>query len=300
MHYEKIHLYPNREDVSLKAYILDDSPEIRVGKPRGAVLICPGGAYLFCSDRESEPVALAFAAMGYHAFVLRYSTYNEDNALPDLTASIPEKPHAQFPNPMRDIAKAILYIRSRAAEWLVDTGKIALCGFSAGGHNCAMYSVYWDKPIIADFFGVERAALRPAASILCYPMTDYFLLKKSIQDDEQAGTVHRAANIAYFGTEMPSEEMLLQASPARLVSESTPPTFIWTTAEDIITPATQATAMAHALASHNIPFEMHIFERGIHGLSLASHITAGESKEYVDMDAAQWVKLCERWLRKRL
>ncbi len=70
-----IQLYANRPDVTLTTYVLADSPELLNGKVRPAVLVCPGGAYLNCSDREAEPVALRFAAMGYHAFVLRYSTY---------------------------------------------------------------------------------------------------------------------------------------------------------------------------------------------------------------------------------
>ena len=75
---EVIYLYKDRTDVTLTTYVLDDSREMLNGGKRPAVLICPGGAYLSCSDREGEPVAMAFAAMGYHAFVLRYSTYGEE------------------------------------------------------------------------------------------------------------------------------------------------------------------------------------------------------------------------------
>ena len=71
-----IQLYENRPDVNLTAYVWSDSPSLQNGRSRPAVLICPGGAYLMCADREAEPVALRFAAMGYHAFVLRYSTYS--------------------------------------------------------------------------------------------------------------------------------------------------------------------------------------------------------------------------------
>ena len=75
MYSEKIKLIEGRDDVTLTTYVLDDSPEMLNGKKRPAVIICPGGAYLNCSEREGEPVAMAFAMMGYHAFVLRYSTY---------------------------------------------------------------------------------------------------------------------------------------------------------------------------------------------------------------------------------
>ena len=73
---EKLCLYENRPDVTLTTYLIDDSRELMNGRKRPAILICPGGAYMFCSDREAEPVALRFMAMGYHAFVLRYSVYN--------------------------------------------------------------------------------------------------------------------------------------------------------------------------------------------------------------------------------
>ena len=77
MDVQVIKLYENRDDVTLTTYVLADSKEMLNGKARPAVLICPGGAYISCSDREAEPVAMAFAAMGYHAFVLRYSVYGE-------------------------------------------------------------------------------------------------------------------------------------------------------------------------------------------------------------------------------
>ena len=99
MHYEEVALYEGREDVRLSSYILDDSVEMLDGGKKGAVLVCPGGAYLYCSDREGEPVAMAFAAMGYHAFVLRYSVYNVnkgintfDHILPDLSETWADKP----------------------------------------------------------------------------------------------------------------------------------------------------------------------------------------------------------------
>ncbi len=88
---ECIRLYENREDVTLATYVWMDSPDLLAGKKRPAVLICPGGGYFNCSDREAEPIALRFAAMGYHAFVLRYSTYTEGGAFPDISRPLPEK-----------------------------------------------------------------------------------------------------------------------------------------------------------------------------------------------------------------
>ena len=74
---QTVYLREGRTDVTLTTYVLEDSPEMLGGKRRPAVIVCPGGAYLSCSDREGEPVAMQFAAMGYHAFVLRYGIYTE-------------------------------------------------------------------------------------------------------------------------------------------------------------------------------------------------------------------------------
>ena len=138
---EKLYFYEGRTDVSLTAYLWEDSPDLGAGMRRPAVLVCPGGGYINCSDREGEPVALRFAAMGYHAFVLRYSTsMNGEGGFPDLRQPVTPKPETQHPAPVREIGMAMLAIRSRAAEWNVDADRIALCGFSAGGHNAAMYA----------------------------------------------------------------------------------------------------------------------------------------------------------------
>ena len=295
---QTIPLYPDRQDVTLTTYVLADSAEMLNGKRRPAVLVCPGGAYLSCSDREAEPVALRFAAMGYHAFVLRYSTYS--NGAPGmfpLAGDLLVNPRSVFPAPMRDIGRAFLLIRQRAGEWLVDTDKIAICGFSAGAHNCAMYAVYWHDPIIHEFFGEGPEAFRPAAAILGYGIHDYHLMFGLIADP-MAQVLSDAAAVAFLGTKTPPPELLDAVSPALHVSQHTPPTFLWATAADELVPAENTTRMATALAQARVPFEIHVFEAGAHGLSLADQSTA-DSLLHLDADAAQWVTLVEAWLRKR-
>jgi acetyl esterase/lipase len=293
-----IALYPDRQDVTLTTYVLADSAEMLNGKRRPAVLVCPGGAYLSCSDREAEPVALRFAAMGYHAFVLRYSTYNNGawGTVP-IGPDLPVNPNSVHPAPMRDIGAALLAIRQQADEWLVDTDKIAICGFSAGAHNCAMYAVYWNDPLIYEFFGAPAEAMRPAAAILGYGIHDYHLMF-GLTADPMAQVLSDAASIAFLGTKTPTPELLDAVSPARHVSPHTPPTFLWATAADDLVPAENTTRMATALAQARIPFEIHIFEGGAHGLSLADQSTA-DSLLHIDEDARQWIALAESWLKRR-
>ncbi len=294
---EKIQLYEDRPNITLTTYVLDDSAEMLNGQKRAGILICPGGAYLGCSDREAEPVALRFAAMGYHAFVLRYSTYFGRFQPPDPD-NMPPNPATIHPAPVRDIGKAFLTLREHADEWLLDMDRIVICGFSAGGHNCAMYSVYWDKPLITDHFGVEAALFKPAAAVIGYALTDYFLTMTTEHDPIAQG-IRNAAAIALLGTTEPDDALLTAVSPARHVSAETPPTFIWATVADALVPVEHSTRMATALAAHGVPFEAHLFEDGKHGLSLADEATAGSLLD-IDVDAAKWIPLVEAWLKKRL
>ena len=128
------------EGVTLAAYILDSSLEMPNFNFRPAMLVIPGGAYKFCSDREAEPIAMAFAARGYNTFVLRYSI---------------GKGRAAFPNPLKDAEEALELIRNNSEEWHIDTEKVAAIGFSAGGHLCAALST--------------MGRVRPDAAVLCYP-----------------------------------------------------------------------------------------------------------------------------------
>lgn len=295
---QTIPLYENRSDVTLTTYVLADSAEMLNGKKRPAVLICPGGAYLNCSDREAEPVALRFAAMGYHAFVLRYSVYFEGRPSPfPPPKEMPVNPHSVHPGPMRDIAQAFLTIRAHADLWLVDTDRIALCGFSAGAHNCAMYSVYWQDPVLSEYFQADPGVFRPAAAILAYGVLDYHLMFGEIKD-AFAQDLSKAAAIALMGTPTPTPELLDTLSPTRHVTKNTPPTFLWATVGDGLVPVENTTRMATALAQAGVPFEVHIFEQGDHGLSLADQSTAG-SLYQIDADVEKWADLAKAWLHKR-
>lgn len=291
---EYVKLYGHRHDVTLTTYVLDDSPEMLFGRKRPAVLVCPGGAYLGCSDREAEPVALRFASMGYHAFVLRYSTYGEGH---DFSQPLTPKSHCQYPMPMVDIDAALRMIVSNADRWYVDTDRIALCGFSAGAHNAAMYATNWHKDRFGKLLDKRTQKVRPATVLLGYAVTDYVLLKKNAKETKYKD-LYAAFNTAYLGESVIPAEIAETVSPARNVTEHTPPMFLWTTAQDSLVPAQHTAHMAIALADQNIPFEMHIFESGEHGLSLATQASAGQQL-HMDENAAEWSSLAEKWLLKR-
>ena len=303
MKYQTISLREGRTDVTLTTYVLDDSHEMLGGKRRPAVIVCPGGAYLSCSDREGEPIAMAFANMGYHAFVLRYGIYNEgrtDSLMPAPGTEVPVKDHCVHPNPMRDIARAMLEIRTHADEWLVDVDRIAICGFSAGAHNCAMYATNWHKPVICDHFNQPAEYFRPAACILGYTLSDYIFMKDAAaaSNDPFATGLFAMSGIALLGTPTPDDALLAEVSPARSVSEHTPPTFLWATAEDNLVPVQHTLLMSQALADKHIPFEVHIFENGPHGLATATQSSAA-ALSGCRPEVARWLPMCETWLGKR-
>ena len=109
---------PGHPDATLEGFLLNSDISLGQETARPAIIVCPGGGYVYCSPREAEPVALKFTSYGYHAFILRYSTGHEC---------------AGF-TPLEEIDWAIGYLREHAAEWNIHPDKILVCGFSAGGH----------------------------------------------------------------------------------------------------------------------------------------------------------------------
>lgn len=226
--------------VTLTCYIHDESNELANAKIRPAVLVLPGGGYQMCSDREAEPVALSYMAEGYQAFILRYTVGKE----------------SVFPKPLRDAEKALQTLHERADEWRVDKSRIAVVGFSAGGHLAAALGT--------------MGKVKPAALILCYPCilesTGKLLVNPVPGLDDKA-------------------------------DKTTPPAFLFATAADDRVPVENTLAFAAALDRAGVPFETHIFQKGVHALSLAKPHTSGGAKYMIEPRAAQWFPLSCDWLR---
>ncbi|MFD0711436.1 alpha/beta hydrolase [Paenibacillus sp. GCM10027626] len=277
----------------LQKYLLHDSREFRTGRLRPAVVVCPGGGYLSTSDREAEPVALRFAAHGYHAFVLRYTTWFGEH-VPDLNESPPGNANSAFPLPMLELAEALATVRRSAAEWRVDRGRIAVVGFSAGGHLAASLGAHWSGDLLRERFGVEVNLVRPDALVLGYPLVDHAFALEREEQEAYKKLVYRA----HFGRPDPSSEEREANSPLRYVNAGTPPTFLWHTADDELVNARNSLLWAMALGDRGIPYELHVFESGVHGLSLADETSAADDT-HIHAGCQKWFELALTWLRSR-
>ncbi|MFA9457348.1 alpha/beta hydrolase [Halalkalibacter sp. AB-rgal2] len=298
MIHKKTLLWNDESEAKLMTYVWEHSEELQPNKKRPAVIICPGGAYLGTSDREAEPVALRFMTAGYQTFVLRYTTY-----YPTFTMDFSQKGREEpvLPQALFDLGKAISKVREHADEWNVDPDQIVLCGFSAGGHLVASMGVHWHESFLQEPISASNEQLKPNALILGYPLTDYLIMKEEAEKevDEGKRELWRVSNQAVFGKEQPSIEELEGRSPVRFVTEATPPTFIWHTADDDLVYARNALNFATALAKQKVPYELHVFENGVHGLSLSDETTANDPAQ-INQECEVWVDLALKWLKKRM
>lgn len=251
----------------LYTYFLDNSQEMHPNKKRPVIVICPGGGYEMTSDRESEPVAMRFLAMGYHAVILRYSVYP-----------------AVYPEALLQLGTVVKYLRENEEQYFIDSNKIILLGFSAGGHLAASLGVFWNRPFLAEKLGVTSEWLRPNGMILSYPV---------ITSGEKA---HHSSMEHLLGESY--EELREEMSLEKQVSEDTPKTFLWHTATDDCVPVENSILFFEALHQHHIPVEMHIYPVGGHGLSLCNEETSLENGYGVQEECQSWIFLVEKWLKE--
>ena len=236
----------NKErNITLTALLQDVRGEYGFSE-RPAMLVIPGGAYVGCSDREAEPVALEYARAGYQVFVLRYTTGE----------------NCAWPLPLEDYEAAMELILQNAEAWHVSKERIAVVGFSAGGHLAAC--------------AATMAKHRPAAAVLVYPVI--------IPEQKVLPTIMRNGNP-------------LLPKPNEQVDGKTCPCFFASACDDSTVPIRNTLVMAEALDAHGIPFECHIYSAGGHGFSLAvPHIFRGSACARTK----NWVADSIGWLNEQL
>lgn len=253
----------------LYTYLQAESEEIGCSRKRPLILICPGGGYGFTSDREAEPVALQFLAMGFHAAVLRYTC-------------APAK--QVYPQALLEAAASMKWIREHSEAWHVDPDKILIAGFSAGGHLAASLGVFWKEPFLAEALNCDSRMFAPAGQILGYPV---------ISSGEFA---HRDSFRNLLGDRY--DELVDKMSLEKQVNADTPKTFLWHTFTDDCVPVENSLLFVSALKKYNIPTEFHMYPTGGHGLSLCTRLTAIPAGYGVQEECQSWVGLVKLWLEK--
>lgn len=235
----------------MDAYLQDNCTELEMTRwtKRPAMLVVPGGAYQFISEREGEPIALRYAAAGFQTFVLHYSV------------------NARFEETLLDIAEAMRQLRTSAAAWRIHPRQIAVLGSSAGG-NLALWLAAGTRRGGMGIAGMsgDPVQLRPNALVLCYP------------------AVTGAGCAPAFVQTMPKQPVLAQA-------EGMPPAFLWATQEDKTVPVDGLLQLAARMNQAGVPVELHVYQRGDHGLATADRATGRESAH-----VAGWVQLSIDWL----
>lgn len=257
----------NGSEAVLEAYLPYNMTEMcREHQRRPCVLICPGGGYAMCSQREAEPVALQYLKEGYNAFVLWYTVAPK-----------------HFPHALREVAASVELIHRNAEAWNCDENHVAILGFSAGGHLAALYSNAYDWPEVRKVLPESKPV---QASVLCYPVIS-----------ADPAVAHMGSFECLLGHLPLTTEETERFSCDRLVRDTTPPAFLWHTSEDNCVPVQNSLRYATALADHHVPFELRIFPYGYHGMSLCTRETL-DGEITPGMQHAQcWVEESCRWLK---
>lgn len=248
------------EDADRPALFLYLPPEDRA--TGAAVVVCPGGGYrTLAMDHEGDQIGRWLNSFGVAAFVLRYR----------------HAPRYRQPAPLEDAQRAIRTVRARAREWRVSPDRIGIWGFSAGGHLASTAATKFDDGNSAASDPIDRLSSRPDFLILCYPVITF--------SAEQA---HRGSMRNLLG-DNPDPKLIESYSSEKQVTSRTPPTFLFHTNEDKGVPAENSVLFYLALRRAGVPAEMHIFERGPHGVGLAP----------LDLALSAWPARLADWLRVR-
>lgn len=256
MKYQEIYLKDINNAIKTEAklccYIPDNFQEYCQNRKRRAMLIIPGGAYTFVSEREAEPIALRLIGEDIASFVLKYTV----------------GPYKDEKVPLLEAYTAILYIRQNAENFHLDENKIGAIGFSAGGHFASCLPLYSEEYL--EILGCNKEDLKIDIAVLSYPVIS---MKKELTHLETR-----------YNRTLEDEKLVRKYSIEDHINEDYPPTFIWCTAEDKLVPALNSLILAQKLLENKVEVELHMYPHGVHGLALANEIT-----NVVEKDVQNWI-----------
>ena len=240
-----------------------DIPTLTVYKPAegtasgAAMVICPGGGYGGLAQHEGKDYAEWLAKHGITGFVLKYRLGPAGYKHPVM---------------LGDAARAVRLVRARAKEWGVDPKRVGIMGSSAGGHLASTLLTHFDNGNSESSDSIEGQSSRPDLGILCYPVITM-------------GEYTHAGSKKNLLGENPTPELAKLLSNEQQVTSNTPPTFLWHTYEDTGVVPQNSMLFAMALQKNKVPYELHVYEKGKHGIGLAN--------------GHPWTEQCLRWLKLR-
>lgn len=233
-----------------------------------ALVICPGGGYTGLAAHEGNDYALWLNQHGVTCFVLKYRLGSSGY---------------HYPAEFQDVTRAIRWVRAHAADYQIDPKRIGIMGSSAGGHLSSMALTHFESGDANSPDPVERQSSRPDLGILCYPVIT------------MGEFTHGGSRNALLGTNR-SPEMVKYLSSELQVTTNTPPCFLWTTFEDRTVPMENSLMFAEALRKNRVPFDLHIYQKGGHGMGLGDRTPPFAHPHPWAADCLFWLK-AQGWVK---
>ena len=267
MLHERIYLDKNDERVYIDTYVVNDK-----SYKRDAMLVIPGGGYsAVCTEREGEPIALAYVAHGMNAFVLNYRVGEVGDV---------------FPKQLVDAGRAIIYIKENAEKFGIDPERVFTVGFSAGGHLSGSCAIMYDAPEVKAALGISGEENKPCASVLAYPV---------VTANTEVTNTKTFENLLGkpFGEFTDDERRRFSLETA--VNGNSAPMFIWHTVPDTLVPLNGTLLLTQAAKDAGVNVTLHVYPYGPHGLALSTDVTECGVPEWVQPLAENWIADSVAW-----
>lgn len=234
---------------------------------RPTVVLCPGGGYKRISTRESDPIAYQLLAKGFHVFILSYSVGQQ-----------------VFPTALLELAESMRFIREELNHWSIDGNRIIVGGFSAGGHLAGCLATMWHDYLVEQYC-YQADSIQPNGLLLGYPVIT-----------ANPSYWHEKSFREVLGEQINDPQKILGLSLEKQVNEKVPKTFIWHTFEDELVHVNNTLFFTRELERYGIPFELHVYANGLHGMSLGTEETLRSDGSGRQKNISSWVELFNQWV----